>query len=567
MFMGFSVLYLLESFILAIYLIGMEVPGHKLQEKENKVYQELLIYFSRVKHRYAAYRHHVANAVLDAAEGMSYEIQCLAHEMYSVLMESEKKERVREYVRCRPTNRFLKLFMIQAYETSEKGNMFFSENIEYLRLELMEELYRRKKRAHEFAGYVFVAVAPFFMMPLLKQWGVEFAPELEVFYAGTGILLETITFFITLAVYGMILRAKEITMFTEKADETVWNTENLYRNRWVSNIIDYMEKAKGEISNSIRKLLLMSGEKTSYGKFCFRIWITALCTYLMMAVFFSYAHSRERQMIITNVENIEAIAPVASEEKKTILADYILAVTNQCKNKQGVTEEKIRELLRGNIRFGNEAMEQAVVQEIKNKLVQYEQAKGSLGEFLLCLLGGCCAGVLPLLKLIFQTKTIRTIAVHEVRLFQSVVLMERNLPGITVVNLLEDMEVFSQCFKGILQRCINSYGAGQQNALQRLKREGCHLHEGFEELADAFLSVDEIGIELAFAEVENNRRLLEKMTQLENEINLERKKDSADLLAKVPMVLAVGVYFIFPFFVYSLKGAYEVFELLEMMQI
>ena len=112
----------------------------------------------------------------------------------------------------------MKLFLVQAYEASEKGDLLltqeeslFSDNVEHLRLELMEDLYRRKKRAYEFAGYIFVSVTPFFMMPVLKQWGLDFAPELEVFYAGTGKLIELITFFSSVVIYGFINKAKEIT--------------------------------------------------------------------------------------------------------------------------------------------------------------------------------------------------------------------------------------------------------------------------------------------------------------------------------------------------------------------
>ena len=54
---------------------------------------------------------------------------------------------------------------------------------------------------------------------------------------------------------------------------------------------------------------------------------------------------------------------------------------------------------------------------------------------------------------------------------------------------------------------------------------------------------------------------------MESEIALERKKDNTDLLARVPMVLTVGVYFIIPFFVHSLQGVYEVFDLLEHMKL
>ena len=100
----------------------------------------------------------------------------------------------------------------------------------------------------------------------------------------------------------------------------------------------------------------------------------------------------------------------------------------------------------------------------------------------------------------------------------------------------------------------------------RLKEEGRQIHASFEELADAFLSVDEVGIELAFEEIESSRRLLEKLAQLEADINMEKKKDSTDLLARIPAVLTVGGYFIAPFFLYSLQGVFEVFELLENLQ-
>ena len=93
------------------------------------------------------------------------------------------------------------------------------------------------------------------------------------------------------------------------------------------------------------------------------------------------------------------------------------------------------------------------------------------------------------------------------------------------------------------------------------------IHSGFESLADAFLSVDEVGIEEAFAEIENDRKLLERMSRLESEVTREKKRDNMELLSRIPMALAVGAYFILPFFLYSLQSVSEVFDLLEGMQI
>lgn len=567
-----SGLYVWGSVFLAIYLAALEVPNYKLQERENRVYRELLMYFSRVKHRYMACRH-IPNAVLDASENMSYEIQCLAGEVYRVLMESNRKEKVREYVTYQPTNGYLKLFLVQAYEASDKGDIIlseecsmFSENVEHLRLELMEELYRRKRRAHEFAGYTFVSVAPFFLMPVLKQWGLDFVPELDFFYAGTGVLLELLTFCATIIVYGMLGRAKEIVLYAEGTETKVWNVEWFYRSPIVAAMVRHLEQMKGAFSFAVRRLLLLSGERTTYGRLCAKMLCIAAFTFVLLLTFCASLHGRERRTVLQQVETIDTIAPVASTEKKKMLEKHILEITGQCRTRPDCSENEIRELLRTKIRLGSESMETAAVQEIRNKILQYSKARMTFWEVFFCIVGSAAVGALPLFKLRFQVQASRAEAVHEVRQLQSIIIMERRLHGMTVVGLLEDMEVFSKNFKHVLRKCINSYGAGPKEALLHLKEEGGSIQEGFIELADAFLSVDEVGIAMAFSEVESNRRLLEKMTQLEAEISMEKKKDSADLLAKVPMILAVGIYFILPFFVHSLLGVAEVFKMLEEMQ-
>lgn len=565
LFEDVSGIYVLESMLLAVYLVWVEVPNYLIREKESKIEKELLMYFSRVKHRYAACKN-IANAVLDGADGMSYEMQRLADEIYRVLMECDRKEKVREYIVTHNTNRYLKLFFIQVYEASEKGDTYFSENMEHLRMELMEEIYRKKKRSYEFAGYVFVAVVPFFSMPALKYWGLEFSPALGVFYAGTGMLLETITFAATILVYEMISAAKEIVLSGE--DKGLFGgTEWIKSMPLVRNILSHLEKAKGKLSKAVRKLILRSGVHITYGEVCFYMILFAGCSLIFLTGFLLEIQKRERSTILSKVESIEMIIPVAGEEKQKIMSEHILAVTRQCILRREVKESEIRNMLRERIRLGNESMETEAVKEIQKKLEQYCRTSFSPGEILLCILCSAATGLIPVFKLYYRGKTIYAGAANEVRQMQSVILMERKIQGMTVLGLLKDMEVFAQNFRGCLRRCINAYGIGTKDALIKFKEEGKLIHESFEELADAFLSVDEVGIELAFDEIEGNRRLLEKLTQLEADINMEKKKDSTDLLARIPSVLAVGVYFIAPFFMHSLQGVFDVFELLENLQL
>lgn len=558
-------LYLLESIILAVYLVGVEAPNHYLQKKENKIYEQLLLYFSRVKHYYVA-RQHIANAVLDASEGMGYEVEQIAYELYHLLLENHRKEKIREYMEDHGSNRFLKLFLIQAYEASENGDTCFLNNVEQIRLELMEELYRRKKRAYLYAGYSFVTVAPFFSLPVLKSWGLGFTPELYYFYAGIGRLLEVLIFALTIIIYGFLANAREIVMFTEGTREQILCFDCFYQTDTVMRIIKSLEKKESAISKFVKQLILRAGEQISYGRLCIQMLLLASVTFLSLAVFFAETHRQERKIVLEQVDNIKELFPVAGEEKKEILASYILEITDLLRRKRQIQREEIVELVRSRVKLNNEHMEQETVKEIERRLAQYKKARGNIVEVIICLTCSLAAGGIPLLRLMFRIKMIQSEAEYEVKQFQSVLMMERKNYGVTILSLLEDMEIFSVCFKGVLRRCINSYSSDSAKALRRMKQEGSKLHAGFEYLADSFLSVDEVGIEKAFEETENNRRLLEKMSQLKAEIEQEKKRDSAELLARIPMLLAIGVYFILPFFVYSLQGVLDVFELMEEMQ-
>jgi hypothetical protein len=297
-----------------------------------------------------------------------------------------------------------------------------------------------------------------------------------------------------------------------------------------------------------------------------RLFGGAIVIFIGLSCFFASNHTLERQAILERVENIEEIAPVVSTEKRELLAGYILEITNLCKQDLYVDETSVRVLLRQRIRLGNEFTEQAVINEIMNKLRRYSKSRGNMTELLLCVLGACIAAIIPIIQLVFQGRMLRSEAEREVKQFQSILLMERRIYGINIMGLLEDMETFSNCYRPVLRRCIISYGSDMKKALMCMKKDGSKIYAGFEPLADAFLSVDEVGIEKAFEGIENDRRMLEKVSRLEAEVTHKRRRDDLEILAQLPMVFSAGVYFVFPFFIYSLQSVSEVFRMLEEMQ-
>lgn len=358
------------------WLLLWEIPDRRLQRKEERLFRQMLDYLREVKQRFFAGRN-IPNAVFDSAREQSYEIRLHAAQLYGLLTDTRREHHVRNYISTARNNKFWKLFLVQCYETSEKGdillsegNSLFAENIEQIRLELMSELHRRKKRGHLFAGYLFVTVAPFLSLSVLQSWGIRFSAELRTFYQGPGRLIAAVCFVTTVL------------------------------------LVRYIKK-----------------------------------------------HAR----------------------------------------------------------FG-----------------------GSVSE-----------------------------TVSEIQQFQTILWMERRFPEMTRLTLLEDMEAFSMRFRPILRECLNNYSAGPEQALRRMREQGGRFHAAFAEIAECFLMVEEVGVEMAFAGMENSRQMLEREELFLAELQMENGKDRTELLSKFPSVLAVGAYFAVPFLLSAIQGVWEVFTILE----
>lgn len=561
--------YCFMSIALAVYVVCIEVPEWYIRRVEERLYHSMLKYFATVKHLYLSYKN-IPNAIHDAAEETGEEMRLHAAFFYDILIGNERRERVRSYVASETNHRYLKMFLVQAYEASEQGDMrtlysesLFSENIEYLRMEVMQEIYRRRRRAHELSGYTFVTLTPVFMMSVLRKWGTDFTAELESFYAGAGNSIVLLCFIATLAVYIAINRAKEVG-FQKKEQRSL--AEYFAERRQIYQFLKRMEQMAGKRLNWLKKLLMQSGMHISLEGILVRTVGNALLVSMIVVLFFNNLHIREYGRILHEAKQVERIVPTASEQMKKALERHMLALIKQYENRNIPTEDEIAIELRKLIYLPNKAAEKAISEEILQRLIKLQQIHIKWYEILLCIFCAFLGAVLPIAELVYRKGLIYAGAVEEIKQFQSVIWLERRLEGLTIVRLLEDIEIFSVVFHPIIRECINSYSSGPREALQKMKIMGSMLHESFSDLADGFLAVEEVGMKEAFAEVENNRSMLEKMSQLEADIQMERKKDSTDFLSKIPMVLTVGVYFILPFLFISFAGVGEVFLMLEELQ-
>ena len=134
---------------------------------------------------------------------------------------------------------------------------------------------------------------------------------------------------------------------------------------------------------------------------------------------------------------------------------------------------------------------------------------------------------------------------EEVLRLEFLIRLEKQLPGMTSLELLEHLEQNAQLFCASLRKCIGDYGLCENEALLALWQKEDYLP--FRKMVDMFMMAEEIGVQDAFAEIDAEIGQFMENQKLETEIMQQRRGDFAVLLACIPGVLLLFGYLILPF--------------------
>lgn len=565
---GHMTIYCICCIIFLVYVIGKEVLQSRVSKTEMQMMNDLTRYISAVKHQYD-YHKNIPRAVLEASEGLSYELRLHALHMHDILSAANRAEKVKEYALSQRTNKYLKMFIVQAYAASERGDVknkmgesIFSKNMEALRLEIMQDIRTKQKRAYKLQGYTFVCVTPLFFMEVLKMWGTDFSPEMRSFYAGAGKFIVALAFLTTLFIYTIINKAKEVN--SEWARQSNDYLEAIAKKGNVKRALERVENSDRKLFKNIKKMLVDTGDNTSISVFFLQMVFIFMLAFVFALGFDGVVHSQERDRLLNDKTGIDIVVTSVSATQRDFISNKILEIVRESRGKD-LTIQRYEEIFSSRVPAANISVVKAAAEEIYKRVSHYKKEYMHWYEYLICLLFGVLCSFVPVISLSYRHKLILAGKDNEVRQFQAIILMERLFPNVKIISLLEEMETFAVMFRPSIRECINSYSSGPRQALLQLK-ENEKDHIWFTELIDGLLSADSVGIEAAFEEVEHNREMFERIKELETDVTLEKKHDSTDLLASIPMVLVVAGYFIIPFFLRSLGDIGEMFSVMTQMQ-
>ncbi len=563
--------------MLAVILLR-ELPEIFVSRKYETFQKDMLQYLSSVKARYI-YSKSVLEAIDSASYDFSPEVQKNAAEIMKIMLSGHRRERVKKYIKDKEKDRYLKLFLIQAHETSENGDCdtadgesLFCRNIDILRTEIMKGIYERKKKNYMFSGYLFVAVFPVLMIPLVQKTGLALSRELDVFYLGTGNFIVILAYVALFAVYSVVKDFKGESLI----DFGLNLTEKEYYEVNPKSLRGRSAKLRDKINDNpskrlkwLDRLMEEAGVKSSRAALILRCLAIGTTVFGLGVVFLVLQQNAERKVLTQSIGNIDEIAIMANANKKEAVERSMLYVINLYKDSTMTGAElttAVEETFTDIAPRSQETLYQAAVGEIVTRIMVYRGLYLHWYQIFVLDVIAFLAGLTPLLQLFYKGYRRREGITEEVKRLQNVVIMERGLANISTCELLENMEMFADVFRENIQDALNLYQAGAENALSVLRDRGGQKSYEFKELAEGFMAISDVGVYQAFSSVEADRRGLEIMTELSEEIMISGKKNLMDVFSWIPGVIVMMGYLIVPFLRIAMADLNEVFSMMDGIQ-
>ena len=541
----------LEAFLVETITTGT------IDKLDTKILKEQINFFAEVRHAYNQYNM-VEEAIYEASQNEEVEVSRQGEKIYEILISDDPETELEKYYDVAP-NPYLKEFAGISYLTREfgdrtiEGASLYLKNLNNITQEMQIEILKRDKLDYKFRSLSLISIIPVLFLTPLKNWAINSFSFTSQFYDGKGgLIVEVILLILTFISYVLVRKIKDTGSIKDeyKDQNKVWQMK-LYRMPFVKQIIDLLaptRKSKEYRKNV--KLMKEAATKQKMETLYVNRLVICIATFLISILFFNYAHYIALDYIYTQpVANYDLIGDLSPEdiEKGMEKREVYNEILDTLKGKNKITQEDVREYVAKTPYFKDQLeteIDEAAEQIFKElKIVNRERFKPF--ELLLAMLFALIGYQFPIWLLIIQKKLRELEMENEVMQFQTIITMLMKIERVNVEIILEWLERYSNIFREPITRCVNNYEAGAWEALEELKNDIAfqQLIRLVESLQSA---VEQIPIEKAFEELDNERDYYQAKRQESNERLISRKSLIGTAVGFAPMVCVFVGYLIVP---------------------
>ncbi len=555
----------LVLFFLADTVIDIFVSNiHLRLLKQQLVYHELL------RHKYYELKS-IEDANYEACESLNkrglHEIYLQAERIGDILSGADQESDLERYYEVAP-NKYLKLLAAMMHITREYGDAHkdggsvFIRGISHLSSEIRADIFKRERLRLALRSLNVISLLPVFLVKPLRQWaGSSFAPLDNFYNSNTGIILGIATI---IAAFGAYITLRRIQRFD--VPERFYGGRKALENRIYEMSVVYRIVDRLVPGNyTVKRAELESLIKGSVSGINIRILYTRRILMGLVAFFLGLI-----LFIGLNLNHAHRILHVpevpkgylggrlsdADYEKMKEITDLDREILVKIGKKPDA--ELIREAL-AEKGIRDRASQDLAMARIFEKCRRLGYCKFKWYELLLCILLFFLGYQAPVLSLRFLKSVRRIDMEEETAQFQTIILMLKDMNRIHVEEILEWMEMFSVQFREPIQKCLSNFSSGSEEALDQLKED-----VSFPPLAGIIenlqLANEELGVQKAFEELEDEMRYNQEKRKELNEHIVESKKNLGNMVGFLPVYSLITLYLIIPMMVTGLQSMSTFYE-------
>lgn len=541
--------------LIITYIVGMEMvcsAASKLEIKFLKAFDDFLC---SVKHYF--YKTESAKLAIDASrEECDRIMRGHAEELYNVMTAADMDTATREYM-GQGYHKFLKLFLLLAETVeesgdsrTEKGSAFLNSIIQ-CRNDVQAEVRYIERRRHKFSGLALTAGLPLIAVPYIAWWGQDTIPSLVNFYAGhVGFIIKAAIMVITVVCFNCLIRLREGDRLDKKTYPVAEKLASLFPfNKILNGLINRNYSKALRISDTLKRLC---------EKYTVRTFYMLKCLYfagavVVLVVLLSLGHIESRHILLTDVADLSNISTSADgrqiEAMERVVPQYTKWIIDEGYIVDDLLRSEVQIMIRREPGIRTDAVAIVATNEIMARVNNYRSEVFGWLDCVVILVSALLAFWYPNLMLKFRKSLTENKMQDETMQFQSLLFMLREVPGMSSMALLEQMENFAEIFKPSLQKCINKFQVNDMKALEELYL--AEEYVGFRRIVDCFMMVDDMGIEDAFEEIASEITNFKENRELERQILLDNEGTLANIIAVLPGGLILFGYLLCPFLVRS----------------
>ena len=478
--------------------------------------------------------------------GISQEDSLMEKEAYQLLdsLENDKIENVMDYL-SQVKNSFFAVFYAMCHAVQnlgdiyQKGQSLFVKNIQYIEEEVRMEILRLQNAGYLFRGLMGLCVLPYFFIPLIQIWVLSIESGMGDYYGGSyGIGTTLVCFFVS----GLSLLSVLWLHFPDFQAKRQYSLEIwLLRLPVVGFSIDRkMERNYSKFLKKNEELKKLQGFG-NIRQFLVRKYLCMAMGMIFVSLLILLAQSAGRAQLYREVTVPSVWTVELDEEEKALLRGKLAETFRQMVD--GDWEEA--ELDSGKWGMYSEQIRQACKELLARQKRAYDRIRFSWLQLILIFAGGSVGFLLPELELGISRWNVEQKKMEETLRFQTMILVLRNYPQMTVEELLKWLESFAELFRQAFAQAADSFSYDRKAALVKLREDA-----GFEpvgRIADALGSCDEVLIADAFFNMESERNYYMDQYKQKVEAWTRERAALAKAIAYLPFLSILALKLIVPF--------------------